>query len=201
MTRGNNKIKGMTLTEILIVVGILTFLILMVTVAFRSQLFKGNDAKRKGDIHRIQVAIEEYEKDNNCYPLPDQVVCDPGTGLQPYIDKIPCDPTTNSSYVYEHEDSLCPDWYRVLANLENASDSDAQSACGPEGTYNFYQSSPNAPLCNLTESDFYGCINGVCTPISWDNLRPGPECDPNYQNASCYGQCGNPINECGSWDQ
>lgn len=196
-----NNLGGLTLTEVLIVIGILTFLILMVLLAFRSQIFKGNDAKRKGDIHKIQVAIEEYEKDHNCYPLPSQVVCNPGTGLQPYLDKIPCDPVTDSSYLYEIEDSGCPSWYRVLADLENESDPDAQDACGPDGSYNYYASSPNAPLCHLVESEFYGCKSGVCVPILWDNSRPGPECDPNYQNPSCYGQCGPPANECQGWDE
>jgi type II secretory pathway pseudopilin PulG len=192
---------GFTLTEVLIVIGIIVFLILVAMVAFRSQIFKGRDAKRKGDIHKIQVAIEEYEKDNNCYPLPSEVVCDPGTGLQPYLDNIPCDPTTNASYLYEIEDSSCPDWYRLLANLENETDLDAQFACGPGGTYNFYASSPNAPACSLRESDFYGCKLGVCAPIMWDNARPGPECDPNYQSSSCYGQCGPAGNECEPWGQ
>lgn len=193
--------KGFTLTEMLIVVSIVTFLILMVLLAFRSQIFKGNDAKRKGDIHRIQVAIEEYEKDNNCYPLPDDIVCDPGTGLQPYLEKIPCDPITEASYLYEIQDSSCPRWYRLLANLENENDEDAQSYCGPGGTYNYYASSPNAPTCNLSESSFYGCKDAVCVPILWDNFRPGPECDPNYQNSTCYGQCGPDANECQPWNE
>lgn len=198
---GQKNTKGLTLTELLIVVGIIVFLVLLALAAFRNQIFKGNDAKRKGDIHNIQVAVEEYEKDNNCYPLPSQIVCNPGTGLRPYLDKIPCDPTTNASYLYEMEDSACPNWYRLLANLENETDPDAQSACGPSGTYNYYASSPNAPACNLVESDFFGCKGGVCVPIMWDLTRPGPECDPNFQNSSCYGQCGPPGNECEPWSQ
>jgi type II secretory pathway pseudopilin PulG len=194
-------VSGFTLTELMVVVGIIIFLSMLAIFAFRGQIFKGRDARRKGDIHKIQVAVEEYEKDNNCYPLPSQLVCDPGTGLQPYLEKIPCDPTTDASYLYQIEESSCPDWYRLLANLENENDPDAQSACGPDGSYNYYSASPNAPFCNLTESSFYGCKTGVCVPIFWDNLRPGPECDPNYQNASCYGQCGPQANECQPWDQ
>lgn len=204
MKKSSNKLNftsGLTLTEMLIVVSILSFLILVSIWFFRGQILKGNDAKRKGDIQRIQVAIEEYEKDNNCYPTPDLLTCDPGTGLKPYINKIPCDPTSGAPYIYEHENSGCPKWYRLLANLENLNDPDAQVACGPNGTYNYYASSPNAPLCNLQESDFYGCKDGVCVPISWDVARPGPECDPNYQNSTCYDQCGPPDKECEPWDE
>lgn len=196
-----NKDSGLTLVELLVVVGIIVFLILMAVLAFRGQIFKGNDAKRKGDIHKIQVAIEEYEKDHNCYPLPSQITCDPGTGLQPYLDKIPCDPTTDASYLYEIEQSGCPGWYRVLANLEDLNDPDAMNSCGSNGSYNYYASSPNAPSCHLVESEYYGCKGGTCVPILWDNERPGPECDPNYQNSTCYGQCGPQANECEPWEQ
>jgi type II secretory pathway pseudopilin PulG len=209
MRKSRKKSKGLTLIEVLIVVGILTFLVLMVLLAFRNQIFKGNDAKRKGDIHKIQVAIEEYEKDYNCYPLPSQVVCDPGTGLQPYLDKIPCDPTTDASYYYEPEDATCPEWYRLYTVLENEKDADLISSIGPQGDFNYYASSPNAPIpipsssgdSDSEESDFYGCRSGVCVPILWDSSRPGPECDPNYQSPSCYSQCGPPANECEPWNE
>jgi len=204
MQNGRSKIKlssGLTLTELLIVVSIIVLLVLIAIWYFRSQIFKGNDAKRKGDIHRIQVAVEEYEKDNNCYPLPNLVTCSPGDGLKPYISQIPCDPTTSASYYYEYENSLCPSWYRLNAFLENENDTDISGVCGPGGVFNYYASSPNAPICNLVGSDFYGCRSGACVPIFWDNSRPGPECDPNYQSISCYGQCGPSETECQQWDQ
>lgn len=205
--------SGLTLTEILIVVGIITFLVLMAMWYFRNQIFKGNDAKRKGDIKRIQVAIEEYEKDNNCYPLPHLVVCNPGDGLKPYLSKVPCDPITKASYYYNYEDSTCPSWYRIYAKLENTSDKDITANIGPYGAYNYYATSPNAPALSGggggdgdgggdgESSDFYGCKSSVCVPILWDPSRPGPECDPNYQNPTCYGQCGPAETECQPWDQ
>ncbi|KKU10395.1 MAG: hypothetical protein UX13_C0013G0011, partial [Candidatus Woesebacteria bacterium GW2011_GWB1_45_5] len=106
----------------MIVVGILAVLVLIAIAYFRGQIFKGNDAKRKGDIRRIQVAVEEYEKDHDCYPLPQAVACNPGTGLNPYLSRVPCDPITKASYFYEHEDSTCPGWYRVYTKLDNPND-------------------------------------------------------------------------------
>lgn len=192
---------GFTLTELVIVLALIAFLVLIVIMLARRNLLKGNDARRKGDVKRIQVAVEEYEKDNNCYPLPQIVSCDPGNGLLPYLGKIPCDPRTGSSYFYDYEDSACPKWYRIYASLENALDADAFSSCGPNGAYNYFASSPNAPNCNLSNSAFYGCKVGACVPLLWDEDRPGPECDPNSRSPNCDGVCGPPGNECQSWNQ
>lgn len=207
--------SGFTLVEVMIVVAIISFLVILAVLAYKTQIFKGKDAKRKSDINRIQIAVEEYEKDYNCYPLPQLVVCDPGTSLRPYIDRIPCDPKTNASYYYEYEDSSCPSWYRFYAILENTNDPDVTAGIGPGGAFNYIAASPNAPAISTSPSGstpptgetptpppqntFYGCKSGVCVPISWDPSRPGPECDPNYQNPSCYGQCGPQANECQSW--
>ena len=206
--------SGVTLIELLVVVSILALLMGIIIWYFRNQIFKGNDAKKKGDIHKIQVAVEEYEKDNNCYPLPSLVVCDPGTDLKPYMNVIPCDPTTDASYFYEYEDSSCPSWYRLYTNLDNLADISILGECGPDYSFNYYLSSPNAPDAECVEvgtggggtgEDFYGCFGGACVPINWDSARPGPDCDPNYGSGTCYGQCtnpdtGQPQNECQSWN-
>jgi prepilin-type N-terminal cleavage/methylation domain-containing protein len=214
--KSKNILKGFTLVEVIIVVVIIASLVLLAIAFFRGQIFKGNDARRKGDINRIKIGLEEYEKDHNCYPLSQTVVCNPGTGLTPYLDKIPCDPTTHASYYYEYENSSCPSWYRVYTKLENSSDTAIVSGIGPNGAFNYYSGSPNAPGATPGpssapapsggggggaggQSGFYGCISGACVPISWDSNRPGPECDPNYQNATCYGSCGSPSNVCVPW--
>jgi prepilin-type N-terminal cleavage/methylation domain-containing protein len=207
--------RGFTLTELIIVISILSFLALMIMVYLRTQVFKGNDARRKTDIKKIQIAVEEYEKDHDCYPTPDLVVCSPGTGLSPYITKIPCDPVTNASYYYDYEDSSCPGWYRMYTKLDNVEDEDAEAGIGPFSAYNYYQGSPNSPTDGDsgstpppsggggggggTPSTFYGCQSGVCVPIGWDESRPGPACDPNYQSPNCYGQCGPVQVECTPW--
>jgi prepilin-type N-terminal cleavage/methylation domain-containing protein len=200
--------KGITLTELMIVVVIIGFLALLAFWASRTQVFKGYDARRKSDIRMIKIAIEEYEKDHDCYPMPQLVLCDqpvgnPGTGLRPYLDKIPCDPRTGASYYYEYEDSACPKWYRLYAALENTRDKDYLGPVGPGGSFNYYSGSPNSPSGTTSPSVFYGCQSGSCVSIGWDDTRPGPACDPNYGNSTCYGQCrdvnGTPINECLPW--
>jgi len=210
------KQKGMTIAELLVVISIITVLALISIWFFRTQILKGNDAKRKGDINHIQKAVEEYETDNDCYPLPQTVICNPGTGLKPYLSKIPCDPTTGASYYYDHEDSECPTWYRIFASLENKVDGDiakvgCANGCGPGTAFNYYASSPNAPTPETGSgtgtgsggappaTNFYGCFGESCLPISWDPIRPGPECDPNYQSPDCYNQCGMPETQCQAW--
>ena len=192
--------KGVTLTELLIVVAVIAFLAIVAFWAYRTQVFKGFDARRKTDIYQIKVAVEEYEKDNDCYPLPQLVVCNPGTGLRPYLDYIPCDPRSGASYYYDHEDSSCPKWFRLYATLENLKDRDYAGAIGPNGAYGYYSGSPNAPNPGFQGGgSFYGCRSGSCVQIQWDPNRPGPECDPNYQSSTCYGQCGSPGTECQPW--
>jgi len=212
----NNIKKGMTLIEIMIVVSILALLALLATAYLRSQIFKSYDARRKAEMKRISTAVEEYEKDNDCYPLSSTVVCtNDGVNLRPYLEKIPCDPVSKASYFYEHEDSICPKWYRIYTSLENTSDVDYQAGIGPNAAFSYEYSSPNAPTVaqvvpvasgaptpassSVPQVDFYGCVSGSCVQIAWNPLRPGPECDPNFQNSSCYGQCSNPNNECQSW--
>lgn len=148
MTASSSKFKrtGFTLVELLIVISILSFLVLMGTSFFRNQIFKGNDAVRKADLKRIQIALEEYEKDFNCYPDALVVACQPGDGLKPYVNSTPCDPKTDESYFYETDGSVCSRWYRMYTELVNESDSDIiDPGIGPLNSYNYYVSSPNAP--------------------------------------------------------
>lgn len=207
----------------MIVLGIIGILVVLVILAFKTQLFKGNDAKRKGDIDRIKIAVEEYEKDHNCYPQ--YIVCGIHSDqpVYPYLNNVPCDPITHASYVYTNDGSaVCPKWFKVYTVLENVKDLSTILGIGPGNAYNYVQGSGNAPTDIAVEQtaapsatpygssgsptpapsgqdDFYGCKSGVCVPISWDSDRPGPECDPNYQNSSCYGQCSLPNHECVDW--
>ncbi len=193
------KTSGVTLMELILVILLVAILIMIFITYFRSQIFRANDAKRKGDLDRIKIAVEEYEKDYNCYPPPSIMGCDPGNGLSPYLEKLPCDPTTKASYYYDYDlSSSCAKWYRIFTNVSD-SDSAVMQDCGPGNAYNFYTSSPNAPSCQLQDiGGFYGCRSGVCMPILWDETRPGPECDPNFQSSTCFGQC-NLQTECKPW--
>jgi len=137
--------KAFTLTEILIVMGVLAIISVIATSFFRGQILKGRDAKRKSDVKQISTVLEEYYADNECYPANGAVSCTPGDFLQPYLNKIACDPESNISYPYTAEVSTCPSWFRLFALLENKSDPDIVPEIGPSGEYNWTLASPNAP--------------------------------------------------------
>lgn len=146
------RLKGFTLVEILVVVMIISLLITVGVLAYVKQIQKSYDSKRKSDIYKIKIALEEYEKDFDCYPdgLP---ACDTtGHALEDYIETIPCDPEegTNYGYVADTVNLACPRWFGAYALLKDTNDSvisrlGCDSGCGPGSAYNFYLSSPNMP--------------------------------------------------------
>jgi len=151
MFNPTSKIKGgFILPEILIVIFLLGFLATAGIAVYRSQLLKSHDARRKGDLDRISKAVSEYEIDFDCYPDSIPACSITPHALSDYIDKIPCDPQTQSDYIYETQAGSCPGWYRIYATLGNTQDPiiselGCSSGCGPGSAYNYYASSPNAP--------------------------------------------------------
>jgi prepilin-type N-terminal cleavage/methylation domain-containing protein len=208
------KPRGFTLIEIIIVMAIIALLMVAAFFLAKGQYVKGRDARRKADMHKIQEAVEEYEKDHDCYPQPELVVCTPGTGLIPYLSKVPCDFATGENYYYENDNDTCAKWYRMFIFLDNLNDKDIISRIGPSGKYNFYLASPNAPVPESSSSTasptstpqagevpYYGCVSGVCVQIPLNPQGDGPSCQPGFDNPNCNGagNCGtpaNPQNEC-----
>ncbi|MFC1627261.1 prepilin-type N-terminal cleavage/methylation domain-containing protein [Patescibacteria group bacterium] len=161
------KNAGLTLIELLIVIAILILLFLIAFLSWRNQMNKAQDADKKDDLQKIRIAFEEYYSDNECYPIVTILdTCD-GNQLNPYLDKIPCDPVTSQPYCYVPDGNPCPQNFRILAPLENTSDpiiTDLQchgeSYCGYEAEcatttttgFNYGVTSTNIPLLNPTVS-------------------------------------------------
>ena len=205
------KNEGFTLTELLVVVAIVGLLLVLAAGVFVRQIAKGNDSRRKADLNRIKIAVEEYEKDHDCYPSAASMVsCGTGSGIavHPYLSNVPCDPRTKQPYYYEMDtSSSCPKWFRLYTNLENTKDSQYIQNIGPNGLYSFYISSENAPVPSsgtgtLPSSGttpptgsctqvYYGCLNHQCVQLSLDTAC-NPVCQPYYDG--CYGQCEDPTN-------
>ncbi len=195
---------GLTMIELLVVVAFLSLLVLLGVFVYKRQIFKGYDARRKSDLNRIKIALEEYEKDYNCYPSSLPNCKDPDANfMKTYISKIPCDPRTKDNYRYQPDtSSTCSKWFWIFANLENSKDQQAielgcvGNICGPDTNYgyNYYVASPNAPD-PYRKPPIYGCFSGVCQPITYrdDGM---PECQPNYTDPNCNGYCsaGNQCN-------
>jgi len=183
---------GFTLIEVLVAVAIIAILIMLVIGTFIRQIAKGNDARRKADLDRIKVAVEEYEKDHNCYPLVIACGGDERNLLHPYLNNVPCDPVTRDTYGYDDEadegGGTCPRWFRIYAALQNSDDTSIIPKIGPGAAYNYYVSSPNAPYPAPLYDFLWGCVKGVCKKIYPD--ENGKYCEPNYPDQPCGGGCG-----------
>lgn len=203
------KNPGFTLIELLIIVALIGLLAVLVIWALQGSFLKGRDAKRKADLDRIKTAVEEYEKDHNCYPEVSQMQkcgTDSEIAIHPYLNNVPCDPSTSGAYYYEPDPNSppnCPGWYRVYAALQNPNDPSINASIG---SLNYYVSSPNAPVLTIsppsgssgTQNLGWGCFSGVCKSIS--GSPPNWQCTPAYLSSNCGGLCidqyGQPQNEC-----
>lgn len=195
-----NRESGMTLTELLVVVTIILMLLLFAFIAYRSQIGKGYDARRKSDLHQIKVALEEYEKDNECYPPP-PLECGTGSGrpLDPYMGgHVPCDPATGGAYVYYPENTPgCRSWFWIFTDLDYKQDPalielGCGAGCGYQAAgpfYDYYAFSPNAPDIFVDTTGLFGCFEGSggneCLGIPDSSY-----CQPHYSGLGfCEAQC------------
>lgn len=143
--------SGFTLIELLIVVAILAVVSTAMMMGVSSHMQKARDSRRKADLDKLKVAFENYYNDNECYPpanvffnggaSPDPAICNlPLAALQPYVQSVPCDPTTGMPYVYVPPPSgdEC-DGYRLYTKLENNADKSINAVgcdgavCGTSG--------------------------------------------------------------------
>lgn len=127
----NNK-KGFTLVELLIVMTILAIMTVILIGILNpiAIVNKANDARRKKDLGRIKVAMEEYFSDKGCYPtgtklseLNNGTYCGSDT-FSPWLSSWPCDPSKRTVYTLVVESGLCPHWFKIYTNLENKQDKD-----------------------------------------------------------------------------
>jgi prepilin-type N-terminal cleavage/methylation domain-containing protein len=186
--------QGFTLTEILIVVAIIIILLAVFLTNWFRQLQRGFDGQRKTDLAKIGRALEEYYNDHGCYPPVsptfDNCGRPNGTGLQPYLEFIPCDPETKQPYAYEPVNGDPCQGHRTFANLSDTSDPDISrlgctSGCaGTIGINYNYGISSGVPVgygSGVTPSPdptaVWACVN-------WNPPVPGAQCN-NVGSQSC----------------
>ncbi len=133
--------KGFTLIELLIVVGIIGILSTLLMANFIGVRQRARDAQRKSDLRQIQSALEIYRSDQSTYPT--TLTCGGsltgGTPSTTYMAKVPCDPSTGSSYSYTSTGAT----YTLYACLENSNDSQLDSTNKCSGTtYSFTVQNP-----------------------------------------------------------
>lgn len=152
-----NKVRlrqsGFSLTEILIVVAILAFILVLILLSFRGQIIKGNDAKRKSDLERLKIALEDYHNDKSCYladnPAGTNILTNcGGEQFSPHLKPIPCDPVFNTPYLYVPVSADGCSGYRLCTKLQDLTDPDIlrqkchpTEGCGWGAGYNYCISS------------------------------------------------------------
>lgn len=165
------NIKGFTLVELILVVGIIAILF---TVAFMvlnplGQFQKANDSKRKSDLAQIQRALESYYQDNERYPRTTgapsyclQHIVSPwsyycgNSNWSPYMNLVPKDPKSSNRYVYYV--SSDGQSYYIYANLERGMKDPQVCNADGSGCDSLTTNSISATACGGT------CNYGVSSP-------------------------------------
>lgn len=190
--------RGLTLIEWLIVIAIISILLIIVFAHINPlrERDRAADSRRKADLDRISIALEEFYSDHDYYPTLETFNL--SGGLRPYLSETPRDPDTNESYAYSPESSTCPQYYRIYTNLRweddpAIADVGCQSGCGPGGAYNYGVSSSNTALVVEEVEGCYGQPN--CTICEED---PDGNCGCNLVGKCCVLSLGDCPDECAS---
>lgn len=181
---------GMTIAEIVVAVAIVAILSTLVLFSFnpRLQLGKSNDSRRKADLKRISIALEDYSGDHPCYPsvIYQNTGCLPSGEIKPYLNNIPCDPRTHEQYPYARPDD-CKEFV-IYATLETEN-------IASYGLGNYAQTSSNLRVVPVV---------GTPTPtgISVPTFAPTPTSPPAGNYYGCFFGSGCPNYCCpipGAW--
>jgi len=199
-----DKKRGISITELLIVIAVLAVLMVVFLAAFKpwTQQAKARDSRRKSDLQKLKNPLEDYYNDNNCYPESLQDLVDGD-----YIGEEPKDPDTGDYYEYYRLEDDC-DKYWIYTKLEWQQDSEIVEVgcgvgCGPGGdaqtdfdlrcVFSYGVSSPGENLECCAEK----CAGGR----PWDGgpSMGGSDCDvplcgvigccagPTVDHIECYG--------------
>jgi general secretion pathway protein G len=122
----NNKIISFTLIEILVVATIISLLAAGGLVSYSTLTKNSLDARRKADLEQIRAALEMYRSNVGSYPADTPSLPSPlQEGSNVYLQSVPTDPKTKSSYTYTPSPggcngttTLCTN-YTLSATLEN----------------------------------------------------------------------------------
>lgn len=157
--------RGLTLSEVLVVIAILGILILLAAFFIRPifQIGKAKDAERKSDLKKLATVLEDYATDHKCYP-------NEALGLNvlapKYLPQIPKDPKTKQSYTYKCKNNGdCSSGagctkFAIFTTLESETGTSYEQG-------NYVVTSPNYSLggSGSAEIGCYACIDGTCTRV------------------------------------
>lgn len=187
------SLKGFTLIELVIVVGIAAALITAYLLFGNPalQTAKAKDSKRMSDIQQLKAALDLYYNDHNCYPdaIPSDSWVENGTV---YMLKVPKDPGTGLGYLYQVDSTdSCPQWnvlYTKYAGRsfqvddcslasKSACNYTGTAACAVSGTVDCSYIS-NHPVSTADEETF-------CSPKLYVKSQAG-DCNVAPEGAGTY---------------
>lgn len=129
--RSVNKNSGLTLIELVTVIGVLSilFTILLALLNPVAQINYARDAKRQQDLTQIRTALDSYYDDLKAYPTTIPFGGTLASGTTTYMKKVPTDP----NYIYMPSAATNPQAAVIFAkeSLPNQACSLA-SSCTPQ---------------------------------------------------------------------
>lgn len=134
------KTRGFTLTELMIVVSIISILVVLGINVYSRQIQRGRDAKRQAHLQQIRAALELYRSDLSIsagtYPASLSVA-----GFNPdYIDMTTIEDPRGYTYYYTRPTATS---YRLCAYLETGGNDNCGANCGTApGSCNFEVNNP-----------------------------------------------------------
>lgn len=154
--------SGFTLIELLITIAILATLIILSLMAWQKHLDQAHDAQRKSDLKKISIAFENYYNDKECFPEETILQACGDDSLNPYLNKIPCDPVYNLPYCYIHDpNDSCGQSYKILAPLKTTDDPIIEKLLCHGDLYCGYETNCDTLINPPTGSDYSGFNYGV----------------------------------------
>lgn len=127
------KSKGFTMIELLIAISIIGILSSFLLANFVGVRQRARDGVRKSDLQQIRSVLEFYRADKGSYPSGNPFTScggqftDGGSPAVVYMQKIPCDPSADTSYTYSVS-GTGNTTYSISACLENTNDSQVDTA-------------------------------------------------------------------------
>jgi type II secretory pathway pseudopilin PulG len=189
------KKNGFTLVELLIVMTILIIMV-VITIGILNAIGltnKGRDARRKKDLNRMKIALEEYYNDKGQFPQDVTTWniksnCGKNVSELSTLNSLPCDPYGEPYKIFVEENK-----FRIITNLENKKDKDI-----PTGWYirndfslpalglntdnaNYGVSSSNILWYEGLVRDYSGCYTNTCFD--------GNDGCKDYSPGGCIGTC------------
>ena len=92
--RGNDRFKGFTLLELIVVITIMGILVSIALPNYRNSVLSAREAVLRENLYRLRDLIDQYQSDKGKYPETLEALVTDG-----YLRKVPPDPIAGEPWV------------------------------------------------------------------------------------------------------